>query len=149
MKSTQGNVDAYRRLSGPSTAPTSGAKTPTTRQTNSAPALNSGEAGKDGDAPETSATSAAVLRTYLPFFINWLGIVSLIFGGCCSNVSWDRRQRFDRFDLTWLRCLHWNRSSSECSTPLLPPFTIAEGGAIRWEPESGTSSCAMACFLSP
>lgn len=37
------------------------------------------------------ATSATMIHIYLPFFINWIGIVALIFGGCCSNVSYSHQ----------------------------------------------------------
>ena len=33
------------------------------------------------------APSVAMEHMHLPFVLNWLGVVGLIFGGCCSNVS--------------------------------------------------------------
>lgn len=90
ISSTQANVDPNR---GPSTTPTPSANTPPrTRQINAAPALEHRKSGRgdDDDAPwslaKVIAISAAMIHIYLPFFINWIGIVALIFGGCCSNV---------------------------------------------------------------
>lgn len=92
--STQGNVDPYQA---PSTAPSPHANTPPrARQVTAAPALEHGKGqgirkvGRDHRGSWTLAkvfgTSAPLIHIYLPFFINWLGIVGLIFGGCCSNV---------------------------------------------------------------
>lgn len=103
--STQGNVDPYQA---PSTAPSPHANTPPrARQVTAAPALEHGKgqgirkAGRDYRGSWTLAkvfgTSAPLIHIYLPFFINWLGIVGLIFGGCCSNVSYNH-QRLARFD---------------------------------------------------
>ena len=77
--STQGNVDAYQDPSA--------AKSPRrTGQIDAASVLEHGKADRDDDAPWT----LAIIHIYLPFLINWFGIVALIFGGCCSNVSYDR-----------------------------------------------------------
>ena len=90
----------------------SGAKTPPSisiRHTNTAPAPEQRKTQKkktkknddddDDDATGTLASSA-MIRIYLPVLINWLGIVGLIFGGCCSNVSHDHRQHLGHSNLT-------------------------------------------------
>lgn len=114
--STQGNVDPYRSHS---TTSTPGASSPSrTRQINDAPVLQRRKSRTDDLGPWTLAkviaASAAMIHIYLPFFINWIGIVALIFGGCCSNVTYSR-QHLGRFDLTRDRYSPWNQSSSECS----------------------------------
>lgn len=99
MKSfTQGDVDAYQDPS------ISGAKTPPDigdiKRCFSVKTEERGKEGKNDDAPGTLVTSAAMIPIDLPVFINWLGIVGLIFGGCCSNVSYKRHQRLGRSSLT-------------------------------------------------
>lgn len=92
---TQGDVDAYQDPSIP------GARTPPeTGEINAASASRWRKEGKNADAPETLVTSAAMIAIDLPVFINWLGIVGLIFGGCCSNVSFKPHQRLDPSSLT-------------------------------------------------
>lgn len=92
---TQGGVDAYQDPS------ISGAKTPPDIGDSSATSASKRrKEGKKDDAPETLVTSAAMIPIDLPVFINWLGIVGLIFGGCCSNVSYKRHQRLGRSCLT-------------------------------------------------
>ena len=135
--SIQGSVNSYQA---PFTTPTSGASAPTrTKQINAASVLEDGEVGSNHNDPwslgKVIATSAATTHVYLPLFINWIGIVSLIFGGCCSNVS-HNHQRFGGH-LTLLRCSPWNQSSSECSSRSRPLRTFADCWTVRWEPESG------------
>ncbi len=80
----KGNVDAYQD---PSTAPIPAANVPRrTGHINAASALEHGNADRDDDAPWT----LAMIHIYLPFLVNWFGIFALIFGGCCSNVSYGR-----------------------------------------------------------
>lgn len=102
--------------SGPSTTPTSGAKTLPSiiiRHINTAPAPEQRKTKKkkkkrkkddDDDDDDDDATgtlaSSAMIHIYLPVLINWIGIVSLIFGGCCSNVSHDHRWYLGHSDLT-------------------------------------------------
>lgn len=88
---TQGNVDP------PANSP------PRSRQINKAPTLGQGKMGGDDSrvwpVAKLIANSAEIMHIYLPFFINWLGIVALIFGGCCSNVCYNP-QHLGRLRLT-------------------------------------------------
>ena len=143
--STQGNKDPYQD---PSTTPTPGGITSfRTRQSNAGPAFEHGKARKDHNDAWTLAKiiaiSAAMTHIYLPFFINWLGIVGLIFGGCCSNVSHDR-QHLGRFDLIRPRCSPWNQSSSECSTLILTSLNPLTG----WPSDGNLRAVrrALPCF---
>ena len=101
MKSSaQGEVHPYQHLSNSSTTPIPSVQnSPQSRQINAPPTSDKTKAGNDDDTPMTLATSAAMVQIHLPVFINWLGIVGLIFGGCCSNVNYNHRQLFSRFDL--------------------------------------------------
>ena len=68
-------MPSYNRPSGPSTTPNLGLRTPI----------------RTGQINVALAVEQAIL-IYLPPLANWLGIFGLIFGGCCSNVSSERRQ---------------------------------------------------------
>ncbi|KAL8724784.1 MAG: hypothetical protein Q9181_006673 [Wetmoreana brouardii] len=63
---------------------------PGTKQINAGPLLETAKPGIDPDAPLTLSkaigVTAATVQTFLPALISWAVIVSLIFGGCCSNV---------------------------------------------------------------
>ena len=99
MKSSdQGEVDADQDLSNSSTTPKPSANI--FSHSKYPPESDKTTAGKDEDTPVTLAASSAMIHIQLPVFINWLGIVGLIFGGCCSNVSHNHRQLFGSIDLT-------------------------------------------------
>ena len=101
--STQGQDRVHPHRSSSSTS-SPGASSPSrTRQINDAPVLQRSKPRRDDLGPWTLAkviaASEATIHIYLPFFINWIGIVALIFGGCCSNVTYSR-QHLGRLDLT-------------------------------------------------
>ena len=90
--STQGEIDPYQHLSNSSTTPIPSIQTsPRSGQINSPPTSDKTRVGNDDDTPITLVASAAMVHVHLPVFINWLGIVGLIFGGCCSNVNFNHR----------------------------------------------------------
>ncbi|KAL8702537.1 MAG: hypothetical protein Q9201_004303, partial [Fulgogasparrea decipioides] len=83
------HVSSARRRKAAST-PVETQVPPGTKQINAGPLLETAKPGIDPDAPLTLSkaigVTAATVQTFLPALFSWGVIVSLIFGGCCSNV---------------------------------------------------------------
>ena len=72
-----------------------------TKQANAVPLLQRSKPGADPDdvsTPLTEAGTAVILGNVIPFLISWGTTMSLIFGGCCSNVRQSESPNVHRGD---------------------------------------------------
>ena len=83
-------AQSSRRRPGPSLASSGYGIPPGTKEINAAPMLQRAQPGIDANAPMTASRAIAMtgiaIHDALPVLLAWGMTMSLIFGGCCSNV---------------------------------------------------------------